>query len=241
MTYLVSESRTYAILPPDLHNLNLSPTSLAVGPGGLQVNVNKLTIFRRQVLLLTFCLSSLARKRHRRQNICERLRCQKVQQFHRHISGQCYHRCRSSHCPRWFTLVVNSTTYMLTPVCTRLLLSRKSGLTRRMKICGVMFYRCAYLMIKRSGPHKSYFFMVQTLALAEPKWSTLNHPNICRTWSLTSSNQPTTAVAMPWFGNGNIVNFMRQHQGIDKLLIVCPVICLEDLIFLIVISGQASR
>ena len=159
MTYLVSESRTYAILPPDLHNLNLSPTSLAVGPGGLQVNVNELTIFRRQVLLLTFCLSSLARKRHRRQNICERLRCQKVQRFHRHISGQYYQRCRSSHCPHWVSLVANSMTYMLTPVCTRFLPSRKSGLTRRTKICSMMFYRCAYLMIECSGPH-SYLFVV---------------------------------------------------------------------------------
>ena len=139
------------------------------------------------------------------------------------------------------SLVANSMTYMLTSVCTRLLLSRKSGLTQRTKICGVMFYRCAYLIIERSGPPQSYLFVVQTLALAERKWSTLNHPNICHTWSLTSSNQPTTAVAMPWFGNDNIFNFIRQHQGIDKLLIVCPVICLEDHIFLIMISGQAGR
>ena len=238
MTYPDSESRTYAVLPPDLHNLNLRQTSLTVGPGALQVNEQN--IFRRQVLLLTFCLLSPARKRHRCRNICERSGCQKVQRFHRHISGQCYHRRRSSHRPRWFSLVANSMTYMPTPVCTRFLPSRKSGLTQRTKICGVMFYRCAYLMIECSGPH-SYLFVVQTLALAERKWSTLNHPNICRTWSLTSSNQSTTAVAMPWFGNDNIVNFIRQHQGIDKLLIVCPVICLEDHIFLIMISGQAGR
>ena len=83
--------------------------------------------------------------------------------------------------------------------------------------------------------------MVQILALTEQKWSMLNHPNICRTWALTSSNRPVTAIAMPWFSNGNILDFTRQHQAIDKLVIVCPVISLLVLIFfLIVTSGQAG-
>jgi hypothetical protein len=69
--------------------------------------------------------------------------------------------------------------------------------------------------------------MIQTLALAEHKWSTLNHPNICPTWLLTSSNQPTEAVAMPWFTNGNIVDFMEKNPSINKLVIVCSLICLQ--------------
>ena len=119
---------------------------------------------------------------------------------------------------------------MLMPVC-RLLLSRRSDLTQRTKISGEIFYWYACLTIELSCPHKWYSFVAQTLALAEHKWSTLNHPNICHIWSLTSSNQPTTAVAMSWFGNGNIVNFMQQHQRIDKLLIVCPVISLWKIVF----------
>ena len=68
---------------------------------------------------------------------------------------------------------------------------------------------------------------IQTLALAEREWSKLNHPNICPTWLLTSSNQPTEAVAMPWFTNGNIVDFMEKNPSINKLVIVCSSICLR--------------
>jgi hypothetical protein len=59
--------------------------------------------------------------------------------------------------------------------------------------------------------------MSQMLALAEDMWSTLNHPNICPIWSLTSSNEPIPAVGMPWFRNGNILDFMRQNSEVDKL------------------------
>lgn len=70
--------------------------------------------------------------------------------------------------------------------------------------------------------------MKQTLlALAECEWSTLSHQNICPTWLLTSSNQLTEAVAIPWFNNGNIVNFMEKNPGIKKLVIMCSSICLQ--------------
>jgi len=46
------------------------------------------------------------------------------------------------------------------------------------------------------------------------------HPNICCTWLLTSSTGPIPAAAMPWFGNGNVVDFIHQNIGIDKLNIV---------------------
>ena len=59
--------------------------------------------------------------------------------------------------------------------------------------------------------------IIQTLlALAEHEWSTLNHPNICPTWLLTSSNQLTEAVAIPWFNNGNIVDFMEKNPGNNR-------------------------
>jgi len=51
-------------------------------------------------------------------------------------------------------------------------------------------------------------------------WSLLKHPNICHTWLLTSSTGCIPAVAMPWFDNGNIVDFIRQNISIDKLNIV---------------------
>jgi serine/threonine protein kinase len=46
------------------------------------------------------------------------------------------------------------------------------------------------------------------------------HPNICRTWLLTSSIGPIPAAATPWFGNGNVVDFIRHNIAIDKLNIV---------------------
>jgi len=61
--------------------------------------------------------------------------------------------------------------------------------------------------------------VLSTLADAEGM-SLSEHPNICRTWLLTSSTGPIPAVAMPWFGNGNVVDFIRQNLGIDKFNIV---------------------
>ena len=159
----------------------------------------KLTSYRhRQVALLTFffCLAR-GREGSRRRNINRRLHCQKVQWLHRHISGQrCRWDCRG-HCPCWFFLAANSTTFIHMPACIRFLQSRRSGLTRRTKISIMIFYQYAYFIIVLSylRIHKSLSFMVQILVLTEHKWSTLNHPNICRTWSLTSSNQPVTAIA----------------------------------------------
>jgi hypothetical protein len=62
--------------------------------------------------------------------------------------------------------------------------------------------------------------MSQTLALAEDVWSSMNHPNICAIWSLSSSTELMPAVAMPWFRNGNILDFVLQNPGVDKLDIV---------------------
>jgi len=61
---------------------------------------------------------------------------------------------------------------------------------------------------------------LSTLADAEDERLLLNHPNICRTWSLTSSADRIPAVAMSWFGNGNVVDFICKNIGIDKLNIV---------------------
>jgi len=62
--------------------------------------------------------------------------------------------------------------------------------------------------------------IISTLTVAEEMCSSLSHPNICPMWSLTSSTEPTPAVAMPWFNNGNVVDFIRQNPAIDKLAIV---------------------
>ena len=63
----------------------------------------------------------------------------------------------------------------------------------------------------------------QTLTLAKGMWFSLSHPNICPVWFLMSSGQPVPAIAMPWFNNGNVLDFTRKNPGIDKLDIVCPV------------------
>ena len=61
--------------------------------------------------------------------------------------------------------------------------------------------------------------------------SLLSHPNICPMWSLTSSSEAIPAVAMPWFTNGNVVEFIRQNPGINKLAIVSLVSLFHDHIF----------
>ena len=124
------------------------------------------------------------------------------------------------------------------PACIRFLQSRRSGLTRRTKISIMIFYQYAYFIIVLSylRIHKSLSFMVQILVLTEHKWSTLSHPNICCT-GLSHRR-------ISWSQQLQICNALvqqRQHQGIDNLVIVCPVISLLVVIFfLIVTSGQAD-
>ncbi|KIM81537.1 hypothetical protein PILCRDRAFT_821318 [Piloderma croceum F 1598] len=64
--------------------------------------------------------------------------------------------------------------------------------------------------------------IVRMLALANEKWSLLNHPNISPIWLLRSSKstEPIPAFAMPWFDNGNVLDFTHRHPHINKLNIV---------------------
>jgi len=65
--------------------------------------------------------------------------------------------------------------------------------------------------------------VVSILSSVEDVWSTLIHPNLCPIWLLKSANEPIPALAMPWFGNGNILDFIRDNPGIDKLDIVIQI------------------
>jgi hypothetical protein len=70
--------------------------------------------------------------------------------------------------------------------------------------------------------YKTNMFVSQMLALANDRWSLLNHPNISPIWLLRSSisTELIPAFAMPWFGNGNVLDFIHRHPHIDKLNIV---------------------
>jgi hypothetical protein len=46
------------------------------------------------------------------------------------------------------------------------------------------------------------------------------HPIICPVWPLVFLDEFIPAIAMPWFENGNVLDFTRQHPGVDKLAIV---------------------
>jgi len=61
------------------------------------------------------------------------------------------------------------------------------------------------------------------LELRKDKWALLNHPNISPTWPLMSSTGPIPAVAMPWFGNGNVLDFTHRWPHINMLIIVKPI------------------
>jgi serine/threonine protein kinase len=65
--------------------------------------------------------------------------------------------------------------------------------------------------------------VISTLSSAEDLWFSLRHPNVCPTWLLKSSNEPIPAIAMPWFDNGNILDFIRDNPGVDKLAIVIQI------------------
>jgi hypothetical protein len=76
------------------------------------------------------------------------------------------------------------------------------------------FYRCSI--------YKTHSVVSQTLELANDKWSLLNHPNIKPIWLLRSSTSAETilAFAMPWFDNGNVLDFAYRRPHINKLNIV---------------------
>src|SRR6266481_8335377 len=63
--------------------------------------------------------------------------------------------------------------------------------------------------------------ILQMLALANDKWTLLNHPNISPIWLLRSSTEPIPAFAMPWFDNGNVLDYTRRYPHINKLDIAC--------------------
>ena len=62
--------------------------------------------------------------------------------------------------------------------------------------------------------------MLQAVADVVEKSSAFSHPGLCPIWILASPNGPSPAVVMPWFGNGNVLEFMQRNPKADKLQIV---------------------
>jgi len=74
--------------------------------------------------------------------------------------------------------------------------------------------------IKRFRDHCIRQGILSILADPEDMWLLLKHPNICPIWVLTSSTELIPAIAMPWFANGNVVDFICKNNTINKLDIV---------------------
>jgi hypothetical protein len=61
-----------------------------------------------------------------------------------------------------------------------------------------------------------YLLRLQMLAYLKDKWASLDHPNIIPLWPLVSATEPIPAVAMPWFRNGNVLDFIRRYPHINR-------------------------
>jgi hypothetical protein len=66
----------------------------------------------------------------------------------------------------------------------------------------------------------NYLPRLQMLALLKDKWASLNHPNISPFWPLASATEPIPAVAMSWFGKGNVLDFIHQYPHVNRFNIV---------------------
>ena len=66
----------------------------------------------------------------------------------------------------------------------------------------------------------TYLLCSQMLAYLKDKWASLNHPNIIPCWPLASVTEPIPAVAVPWFRNGNVLDFIRRYPRINRFRMV---------------------
>ena len=46
------------------------------------------------------------------------------------------------------------------------------------------------------------------------------YPITCPVWPLVLLDESIPAIALPWFENGNVLEFTRQHPDVDKLAIL---------------------
>lgn len=71
------------------------------------------------------------------------------------------------------------------------------------------------------------------------KRPSLSHPNLCPLWLMSLSTEAIPVVVMPWFGNGNVLDFIRQNPVVNKLGLVC-LFCVIAWIYSHIFPGAAS-